>query len=115
MAGSPGLQQVNGTGSVTNAAATTAIIAAQGAGKVLRITKGHVSVTLAATGATGLIRICDGTTTIMQWDANAVGGFAFDFGDAGYPLTANTAFQLIASGAGTNQASGTCSAVAIVA
>lgn len=109
------LKQVNGTASVTTGAATATIIAAQGAGTVLRVTRGVVSVTFAATGATGLIRLCDGTTTIMQWDANAVMSAAFDFGDAGYPLTANTALALIVSGAGTNQASGTCAAVAIVA
>lgn len=115
MAGALGLKQVNGTASVTTAGATGSVIAAQGAGTVIRITRGVVAVTLAATGATGLVRICDGTTTIQQWDANAVGGFIFDYGDVGYPLTANTAFQVIVSGAGTNQASATCSAVAIVA
>ena len=116
MAYAPGLTQVNGTAAVTNGGVTSVIIAAQGAGKVLRITKGVVAVTLAATGATGLVRICDGSTTIQQWDANtASGSFAFDYGDVGYPLTANTAFQLIVSGAGTNQASATCSAVALVA
>lgn len=109
------LGQLQGTVGVTNGGATGSIIAAQGAGKVIRVKSGCVSVTLAATGATGLIRLCDGTTTIMQWDANAVMSASFDFGDAGYPLTANTALQLIASGAGTNQASGTCAAVAILA
>lgn len=110
-----GLPQAQGNVGVTNAGATGVIIAAQGAGKVLRIREGNVSVTLAATGATGLVRICDGTTTIMQWDANATGGYAFDFGEAGYPITANTAFQLIVSGAGTNQASAYCAAVAWIA
>jgi hypothetical protein len=110
-----GLKQVNGTASVTTSGATAAIIAAQGAGTVIRVTRGVVSVTLAATGATGLIRLCDGTTTIMAWDANAAMSCPFDFGDAGYPLTANTALNLIVSGAGTNQASGTCACVALVA
>lgn len=114
MAQSFGRSQLNGTASVTNAAGTATIIAAQGAGTVLRVTRGTISVTLAATGATGLIRLCDGSTTIMQWDANATGGYPFNFGDSGYPLTANTALVLIASGAGTNQASGTCAAVALV-
>lgn len=109
-----GKAQVNGTAAVTNAGATATIIAAQGAGTVIRVTRGAIAVTLAATGATGLIRLCDGSTTIQQWDANATGGYTFNFGDIGYPLTANTALQLIASGAGTNQASATCSAVAIV-
>lgn len=109
------LKQVNGTASVTNAGATGSIIAAQGAGTALRVTRGVISVTLAATGGSGLIRLCDGTNTIMQWDANAVMNAPFDFGEAGYPLTANTALQVIASGAVTNQASGTCAAVAIVA
>lgn len=109
-----GLQQTQGNISATNGGTTGVIIAAQ-SGKVLRIREGSVSVYLAATGATGLVRICDGTTTIMQWDANAVGGFQFDFGEAGYPLTSGNAFQLIVSGAGTNQASAYCAAVAWVA
>lgn len=105
------LPRLTGTGSVSNAGATTAIIAAQGAGVVINVQRGCVSVTLAATGTGGLIRICDGTTTIMQWDANAVKDYYFDFGDVGYSLTANTAFNLIASAAVTNQASATCAAV----
>lgn len=110
-----GLQQTQGNGSATNAGATTSIIAAQGAGKVLRLLECSVSVYLAATGGGGLIRICDGTTTIMQWDANAVMSATADFSPAGYPLTANTALQLIVSGAVTNQASAYCVATALVA
>lgn len=110
-----GLSQVQGNGSATNGGTTTSLIAAQGAGKVLRILKGSISVYLAATGATGLVRLCDGTTTIMQWDGNAVMSDSFDFGDVGYPITANTALQLIVSGAGTNQASAYCAVTALVA
>lgn len=110
-----GLQQTQGNGSATNGGTTAAIIAAPGAGKVLRLLECSVSVYLAATGATGLVRICDGTTTIMQWDANAAGAFTADFSPAGYPLTANTALNLIVSGAGTNQASAYCVATALVA
>lgn len=109
------LQHISGTGSATNAGKTVAIIAAQAAGTTLRVTKGVVSVTLAATGATGLIRLCNGATTIMQWDANAVMSCPFDFGDEGFPLSANTALNVIVSGAGTNDASGTIAAMAIVA
>jgi hypothetical protein len=115
MASVPGYTQVNGNGSATNASSTTSIIAAQGAGKVLRITRGTVSVTTVAVGGGGLVQICNGTTAIMQWDANAVKDYYFDFGDIGFPLTANTAFQLIVTGAVTTQASASCAATAIVA
>lgn len=110
-----GLPQVEGNIGVTNASATGVIIAAQGAGKVLRIRKGCVSVTLAAAGTGGLVRLCNGTTTIMQWQADSVGAYNFDLGEAGYPITANTAFQLIVSGAVTTQASAYCIATAFVA
>ena len=109
------LIQVNGTVDANNGSTTGAIIAAQGAGKVLRVTRGVIGVTTAAAGTGGLVRLCDGTTTICQWDANAVGNIAFDFGDLGYPLTANTALNLIVSGAVTTQATATCAAVANVA
>lgn len=115
MANYNGLQQTQGNGAATNGGTTTVIIAAPGAGKALRLLEGAVSVYLAATGATGLVRICDGTTTIMQWDANAAMSATFDFSPAGYPLTTNTALQLIVSGAGTNQASAYCAATALVA
>lgn len=110
-----GLQQVNGNGTAADGGtATTSVIAAQGAGKVIRITRGVLAVTLAATGGSGLVRICDGTTTIQQWDGNAIGAFKFDFGDTGYPLTANTAFQIIVSGAITAQATASIAAVGLV-
>jgi hypothetical protein len=115
MASVPGYTQVSGNGQALQGTATLSVIAAQGAGKVIRITRGCISVTTAAAAGGGLVRICDGTTTIMQWDANAVKDYYFDFGDVGYPLTANTAFQLIVSGAGGNQATANIAAVGIVA
>lgn len=105
------LPRLSGTATAANGAATAAVIAAQGAGVVINIQRGCVSVTVAATGTGGLVRICDGTTTIMQWDANAVKDYYFDFGEIGYPLTANTAFNVITSAAVTNQATATCAAV----
>ena len=109
-----GLSQVQGNGSASNGSATLSVIAAQTSPKTMRVTRGVVSVTTAATGGGGLVRICDGTTTLMQWDANAVKDYYFDFGDAGYSLTAGNAFQLIVSGAGANQATANIMAVALV-
>lgn len=110
-----GLPQVSGIGSANNGAATASIIAAQGAGKVMRLTQGILSITTAATGGGGLARICDGSSTIIAFDANALGNFCFDLGDIGYPLTANTALQLIVSGAATTQATANIVCVAVVA
>ena len=115
MAQTFGLTVLTGNGSANNAGATTSIIASPGATKVIRVMKGVVSVTTAAAGGGGLVRICDGTTTIMQWDANAVKGYTFDYGDIGFPLTAGNAFQLIVSGAGVTQATANIMAVAVQA
>ncbi len=108
-----GFTQVKGNGTAAQGSATTSIIAAQTAPANIRITRGVISVTVAATGATGLVRICDGATTIQQWDANAISAYKFDFGDTGYPLTAGNAFQLIVSGAGGNQATANIMAVGL--
>lgn len=110
-----GLPQVDGVGTATNGGTTASVIAAQGVGKVMRVTKGVVGVTVAATGGGGLVRLCNGTTTIAQWPGDALGGYPFDFGDAGIALTSNTALQVIVSGAATTQASATITAVALVA
>jgi hypothetical protein len=114
MAQTFGFPEVTGVATANNGAATASVIAAQGAGKVLRLKRGILSVHVAATGNTGLARICDGSTTIISFAADAVGAWPFDLGDVGHPLTANTALQVIVSGAGTTQASATLLAVANV-
>jgi hypothetical protein len=96
---------LSGAGTAANGAATTALIAAQGAATNIRLISGVVSVTLAATGGGGVVSLKDGTTLIMRWDANAVGSFPFTFGEAtGYPLSANSALNLVVESAVTNQA-----------
>lgn len=108
-----GLPQTTGTATANNAGATAAIIAAPGATKTLRVTRGVVAVTAAAVGGSGLVQLANGSTVIMQWDANAVGSYPFDFGDLGYPLSQNTALNLIVASAVTTQATATCAAVAL--
>lgn len=99
-------KEFSGRASVNNAAASAAVIAAPGAGKRYRIVGGIINVTLAATGATGTVAVRDGSTDIITVDANAVGTFPFYFSESnGYPVTANTAINLVAANAGTNQAS----------
>lgn len=94
-----------GKATVNNGAASAAVVAAPGAGKALYLVSGVVNVTVAATGGGGVVEIRDGATMIMAFDANAVGNNAFSFGaELGYPMTANTAINIVAASAATTQA-----------
>jgi hypothetical protein len=95
----------SGKGSVTNASATTVILAAPGAGKKLAITWGTIPVTLAATGGGGLVSLKDGTTTIVSFPANTADTYYLELGDDGYILSENSALNLVVESAGSNQAS----------
>lgn len=96
---------VAGAASVSNGAATIQLIAAPGAGKVNRYARGVISVVVAATGGGGKISLKDGTTVIMSWDADAIQSIGVVFHEStGYPGTANTALNLVAEGAASNQA-----------
>ncbi len=91
--------------SVSNASPSAVVFAAQGAGKVTRIARGVLSVVVAATGGGGLISLKNGSTVIMSWDADAITNIGIVFHEStGYPGTANTAVNLVAEGAGGNQA-----------
>lgn len=107
---------LQGNGAATNAGATKAIIAAQGAGTNIRLIKANISIYVAATGGSGLWSLQDGSTVIHQGDANSIQSqiSQVDFGDEGYPLSANNALNLVVSGAVTNQASVYCSAIAVL-
>ncbi len=98
---------VTGTDKPVNGAVDKTIIAAQGAGKKLYLLKAHVTVTVVATGGGGEVALEDGAngTRIFEADADALGHFALDFGEDGYPLTANTLLNATVDGAVTNQAS----------
>lgn len=98
---------VTGTNKPVNGAVDKTIIAAQGAGKSIRVMKALVAVTVAATGGTGEVALEDGAggTRFFEADADAVGVHMIDFGPLGYPLTANTLLNATVDGAGTNQAS----------
>lgn len=112
-----GYQLSTGTAEVTTSDTDETVLATPGAGKVLRIMRGTVMVTLAATGGTGEVALEDGVggTRIFEADADAVGVFSFDFGDDGYPLTANTVLNLTVDGAGTNQATARATVIAKIA
>ena len=108
--------QLSGTGSAANGAADTEIIAAT-AGKITRLQKAVVSVSLAAVGGGGEVALEDaaGGTRIWEADADALGVYNIDFGELGYPLTAGNALNLTVDGAVTTQATAYCTAVAIQA
>jgi hypothetical protein len=111
-----GYQLVQGTQTAAQGSATKDVIAAQGTGTVIRLTKAVVSVTVVATGGGGEVALTDGAggTDIFRADADALGVFPIDLGE-GYPLTSNTLLRLIVSGAAGNQATAVCSAVGYVA
>lgn len=103
---------LNGSGSVTNASQTLAIIAAPTAGQAIRLTAGVLAITVAATGGGGIVSLKDGSTVIQSWDANAISNFQFTYGEGiGYPLTAGNALNLVVSAAVTNQATVFCMVV----
>lgn len=116
MAGYANYQVTTGTDKPVNGAVDKTIIAAPGAGKTLRLMKAVVAVTVVATGGTGEVALEDGVggTRIFEADADALGVYMLDFGEDGYPLTANTLLNATVDGAGTNQASARVTAIARV-
>ena len=112
----PTYQIVTGTDKPINGAVDKTIIGAQGAGRILRIMKAVISVTVAAVGGAGEVALEDGAggTRFFEADADAVGVFIVDWGDEGYPLTANTLLNATVDGAVTTQASARVSAIARV-
>lgn len=105
----------DGSGAGTDVDAT--VIAAPGAGKMIRLMRGSIDINIAATGGGGFASLEDGVggTRLLTVPASAVGHFSFDFGDEGLPLTANTLLNLTVDGATTNEAKAICSATAWVA
>lgn len=107
---------LTGTDKPVNGAVDKTIIAAQGAGKVLRVMKAYISVMVAGTGGGGEVALEDGVggTRFVELPAAAVGTYSVDFGDDGYPLTANTLLNATVDNAITNQASARVTVVAKV-
>ena len=105
-----------GTAEAVEGANDATVLAAPGANKIIRITKAIVSVTLVATGGGGEVALEDGVggTRIFEADADAVGVYVLDFGDEGYPLTANTLLNITTDNAVTNEASARCTAIGYV-
>lgn len=107
-----------GTGILVNTTAEDAtIIAAQGVGTVIRVQKVFIAVTLAATGGGGFVGLEDGVggTRFVNISAAALGVYPIDFGDEGFPLTANVLLNATVDGATTNEATATVTIVAKVA
>jgi hypothetical protein len=115
MAGEYGYKFLNGLGSASDGSADATIIAAKGAGTVIRVLKAIISVTTAAAGGSGEVALEDGAggDRIFEADADAVGVYTIDFEPIGYPLTANTALNLTVDGAVTTEASATATVLAI--
>lgn len=95
---------VQGRVSVDNGAASAVAIAAPGAGRITRICRGVLTVTVAATGGGGVVSLKDGTTVLNSFPAAALGVYAFEWGDQGFALTTNTALNLVSESGVTTQA-----------
>lgn len=114
-------QVITGTviadGSAAGTDVDATVFAAQGAGTIVRLQRGVISVNIAATGGGGFAALEDGVggTRLISFPASAVGAFHFDFGENGYPLTANTLLNLTVDGATTNEAKAICTAIGVVA
>ena len=107
----------SGTEKPVNGAVDKTILAAPGAGKVLHVTRATISVTVVATGGGGEVALEDGAggTRFFEADADALGVYVLDYGDYGYPLTANTLLNATVDGGVTTQASARVTAIGWIA
>ncbi len=107
---------VTGTDVPLQAAEDKTIIPAQGAGKVIRVQKVFIAITLAATGGLGFVGLEDGAggTRFVNISASALGVFSINFGEDGFPLSENTLLNATVDGAVTNEATATVTVVARV-
>ena len=106
---------LNGTAEASDGGADATVIAAQGASVVIRLLKAVVMIRVAAAGGGGEVAIEDGVggTRIFVADADSEGVHNVDFGDFGYPLTANTLLNVTVDGAATTQATARVTVVAL--
>jgi len=109
-------QKWSGTDIPVEAAEDKTIEAAPGVNKTLYVQKGVIAVTLVATGGGGLVSLEDGVggAKFINIDADALGFYPFDFGEPGFPLTANTLLNATVDGAATNQATATVTVTGII-
>lgn len=112
-------QKVQGTAEAADGSADQTVIAAQGANKIIRVTKAIIQVTVAAVGGGGEVALEDGAggTRFFEADADAVGIYVMSFADhpdEGWDLTANTLLNITVDGAATTQATARCTAIGYV-
>lgn len=94
----------SGYGTVNNTTPSISLLAAPGAGKLLRICAGIVIVQVAAVGGSGIVTLQDGSTDILEWDANSVNSFPINLTEIGLALGTNNALTLLVGEAVTTQA-----------
>lgn len=112
----PNSALTSGTAEAANGDVDKTILAAPAAGKLIRLTKAIVMVTVVATGGGGEVALEDGAggTRFFEADADALGVYNIDFGDEGYPLTAATVLNLTVDGGVTTQATARCTAIGYI-
>lgn len=112
----PNSKLSNGTAEAANGDVDKTILATPGANKLLRVNKAIVTVIVSSVGAGGRVGLEDGVggTRIFDVNADSTAVYQLDFGDEGYPLTANTVLNLTVDGAATTQATARCTATGYV-
>jgi hypothetical protein len=95
----------SGYGKVTNAAPSLTLLSTlTNANTGYRIKSGYIGITLAATGGTGLVELRDSDNTVLLTvPADSLGFFSFDV-EPGIDVTLNKGVKVVATGAGTNEA-----------
>lgn len=106
-------RRVQGTAQALNGTVDVTLIGAPNTGNAIILYSGICAVEVAAVGGGGEFALENGAngTRIFQADADAVGTFAFDFGNYGYLLSSATLLNLTVDGAATTQATASCSVV----
>lgn len=101
---------VQGVATVANGSADATLIAAPPTGAQIRVKDAFCSVVVAAAGGGGELVLENGLNgaKIFRVDADAVGGYSLNLGEAGYLLSSATLLNLTTEGAVTTQATGTC-------
>src|SRR3990167_2267762 len=98
--------QFDGSGELSDEAGSVDIVANPGSVTYLNIERGSISISKAASGGGGYIRIQDTLgTKIYEVNADGVKDFSFDWGDEGKQVGPGVGIQVVTAGAQTSQAS----------
>lgn len=97
--------QFNGSGEVSDEAGSVDIVSNPGSVTYLNIERGSISISRAADGGGGYVRIQDTLGNVIYTvSADGVKDFPFDWGDEGKQIGPDVGIQVITAGAQNSQA-----------